>query len=47
VDGVTYRVTAQTTNGSVTDDTVPSDSTSRRAITARTTNGAITVEATR
>jgi len=46
VDGVTYRVTAQTTNGTVTDDTVPSDSTSRRAITAQTTNGAISIAAT-
>ena len=47
VDGVSYRITAQTTNGSVTDDTVPSDSTSRRSITAQTTNGPITIEATR
>ncbi|MEC5184791.1 DUF4097 and DUF4098 domain-containing protein YvlB [Cryobacterium sp. MP_3.1] len=47
VGGVTYRVTAQTTNGTVTDDTVPTDSTSRRSITARTTNGSITVEGTR
>ncbi|WP_166787953.1 DUF4097 family beta strand repeat-containing protein [Cryobacterium adonitolivorans] len=47
VGGVTYRITAQTTNGTVTDDTVPSDSTSRRSITARTTNGSITIEAVR
>jgi len=45
VDGVTYRVTAQTTNGSVERDSVPSDSTSRRSITALTTNGGITVQA--
>ena len=44
-DGVTYRVTAQTTNGSVERDSVPSDSTSRRSITALTTNGGITVQA--
>lgn len=45
VDGVTYRVTAQTTNGSVDSGTVPSDSTSRRSITALTTNGGITIQA--
>jgi hypothetical protein len=44
VSGVTYLVTAQTTNGSVDTSAVPSDSTSRRSITARTTNGGITVE---
>jgi hypothetical protein len=44
VSGVSYLVTAQTTNGSVDTDSVPSDSTSRRSITARTTNGGITVE---
>lgn len=47
VEGVSYRLTAQTTNGTVTDDTVPSDSTSRRSITALTTNGSITIEAVR
>lgn len=47
VEGVSYRITAQTTNGTVTDDTVPSDSTSRRSITALTTNGPITIEAVR
>ncbi|MGY4857622.1 DUF4097 family beta strand repeat-containing protein [Cryobacterium sp. AP23] len=47
VSGVSYLVTAQTTNGSVDAESVPSDSTSRRSITARTTNGGITIEATR
>jgi hypothetical protein len=47
VSGVSYLVTAQTTNGSVNTDSVPSDSTSRRSITARTTNGGITVEPAR
>jgi hypothetical protein len=47
VSGVTYLVTAQTTNGSVNTSSVPSDSTSRRSITARTTNGGITVEPAR
>ena len=47
VDDVSYRITTQTTNGTVTDDTVPTDSTSRRSISARTTNGGITIEATR
>lgn len=45
VSGVSYLVTAQTTNGTVNTDSVPSDSTSRRSIAAQTTNGAITVEA--
>jgi DUF4097 and DUF4098 domain-containing protein YvlB len=45
--GVSYLVTAQTTNGSVDSGTVPSDSTSRRSITARTTNGGIEIQATR
>lgn len=43
VSGVTYRVDANTTNGTVDDNTVPTDSTSRRSITAHTTNGAITI----
>lgn len=47
VDGVTYRVTAQTTNGTVNDGGVPTDSTTRRSITVHTTNGAITVEPAR
>jgi len=45
VDGVSYLVSARTTNGAVNTDAVPSDSTSRRSITAETTNGAVTVEA--
>jgi DUF4097 and DUF4098 domain-containing protein YvlB len=45
VDGVTYRVTAQTTNGNVDSGSVPSNSTSRRSITAQTTNGGITIQA--
>jgi hypothetical protein len=44
VSGVSYLITAQTTNGSVSADAVPSDSTSRRSITAQTTNGGITIE---
>ena len=47
VSGVSYLVSAQTTNGSVDSDTVPSDSTSRRSITAQTTNGGIAIQATR
>ncbi|WEO76309.1 DUF4097 family beta strand repeat-containing protein [Cryobacterium sp. SO2] len=45
VAGVSYLVSARTTNGTVNSDAVPSDSTSRRSITAQTTNGGITVEA--
>jgi hypothetical protein len=45
VDGVTYKVTAQTTNGNVNSGSVPSDSTSRRSIDAQTTNGGVTIEA--
>jgi DUF4097 and DUF4098 domain-containing protein YvlB len=47
VSQVSYLVTAQTTNGSVNTETVPSDRTSRRSITAQTTNGSVTVEAAR
>lgn len=46
VSGVSYLVTAQTTNGEVDTDSVPSDSTARRSIAAQTTNGAVTVEPT-
>ncbi|MBX0301487.1 DUF4097 family beta strand repeat-containing protein [Cryobacterium sp. 1639] len=46
VSGVSYLVTAQTTNGTVDTDSVPTDSTSRRSITAQTTNGSITVTPT-
>ena len=44
IEGVTYRVDANTTNGHVDDNTVPTDSTSRRSITAHTTNGTITIQ---
>ena len=44
IEGVTYRVDANTTNGHVDDDTVPTNSTSRRSITAHTTNGTITIQ---
>ena len=43
VDGLTYFVTARTTNGTTNTDSVPSDRTSNRTITAETTNGSVNV----
>jgi hypothetical protein len=47
VSQVSYLITAQTANGEVNTDTVPSDRTARRSITAQTTNGSVTVEPSR
>ena len=43
VDGLTYFVTARTTNGTTNTDSVPSDRNSNRSITVETTNGSVTV----
>ncbi|HYI33244.1 MAG TPA: DUF4097 family beta strand repeat-containing protein [Glaciibacter sp.] len=43
-DGEEYFVAADTTNGTVDTDTVPSDRRAEREITAETTNGNVTVE---
>jgi len=43
VDGVSYFVTARTTNGTTNTDAVPSDRTSARTIDLETTNGSVSV----
>lgn len=43
VDGVSYFVTARTTNGTTNTDSVPSDRTSVRTIDVETTNGSVSV----
>ncbi|MGO4690672.1 DUF4097 family beta strand repeat-containing protein [Glaciibacter sp. 2TAF33] len=43
-DGEDYFVQADTTNGNINTDAVPSDRRADREITAQTTNGAVTVE---
>jgi hypothetical protein len=45
-DGFDYFVNAETVNGSVTTDDVPSDRFAERTITASTTNGSVLVEST-
>jgi hypothetical protein len=45
-DGEDYFVRADTTNGNINTDEVPSDRRADREITAQTTNGAVTVERT-
>ncbi|MCU1442555.1 MAG: hypothetical protein JWQ59_705 [Cryobacterium sp.] len=46
-DDESYFVTADTTNGNVDTDEVPSERTADRTITAETTNGAVTIERSR